>query len=104
MGFKVKLIKSIAGAPWDHVLTARGMGLWKFGQERLLKDTPAIRGMAFKIQHLVSFEVVKAEPKSRIRHKRPVQEVSALTKPVEMEAPSPAKRDEGVRGRGPANP
>ena len=43
--------------------------MWKFGSEKLLKDTPAIRGMLDKVRHLVAFEIVKDEPKVRARTK-----------------------------------
>ena len=69
MGLKIKLIKSFAGAPESHLRAIRGLGLRKFGEERLLKDTPANRGMVFKVKHLVSQEVVKEEPAAPKRRK-----------------------------------
>jgi len=67
MSLKVKLIKSFAGAPDTQLRTIRGLGLWKMGQVRILRDTPAIRGMVFKVKHLVSQEVTdqQAEPRQR---------------------------------------
>jgi large subunit ribosomal protein L30 len=72
MGLKIKLIKSFAGASDTQLRTIRGLGLSKFGQERVLKDTPAIRGMVFKVQHLVSQEVVKEEPAAKRRKPRKI--------------------------------
>jgi large subunit ribosomal protein L30 len=69
MGLKIKIYKSIAGASKDQLATIRGLGLWRFGQSRILKDTPAIRGMVFKVQHLISQEVVKEEPPKPARKK-----------------------------------
>jgi large subunit ribosomal protein L30 len=69
MGLKIKLVKSFAGAPFTQLETLAGLGLKKFGQERLLKDTPAVRGMVFKVRHLVSHVVVKDEPKKLARRK-----------------------------------
>jgi large subunit ribosomal protein L30 len=69
MGLKIKLVKSYAGASERQLRTIRGLGLRKFNQERILKDTPEIRGMIFKVQHLVAHEVVKEEPKLRKRIK-----------------------------------
>lgn len=69
MGIKVKLIKSHSGSSERQLGTITGLGLTKFGSERLLKDTPAIRGMLKKVLHLVSFEVVKEEPKVTPRQK-----------------------------------
>lgn len=69
MGIKVKLVKSHSGASERQVATIVGLGLKKFGSEKLLKDTPAIRGMIAKVRHLVSSEIVKEEPKVRARQK-----------------------------------
>jgi large subunit ribosomal protein L30 len=69
MGIKVKLVKSHSGASERQVATILGLGLKKFGSEKLLKDTPAIRGMIAKVRHLVSHEIVKDEPKVRARLK-----------------------------------
>jgi large subunit ribosomal protein L30 len=69
MGIKVKLVKSPSSASARQVATIKGLGVWKFGSERLLKDTPAIRGMLDKVRHLVAFETVKEEPKVRARQK-----------------------------------
>jgi len=69
MGIKIKLIKSPSSASAKQVATVKGLGVWKFGSERLLKDTPAIRGMLDRVRHLVAFEIVKEEPKVRARMK-----------------------------------
>ncbi len=69
MGIKVKLIKSHSGSNERQLRTIFGLGLRKFNQERLLQDTPEIRGMIFKVQHLVSHEIVKEEPKKTVRRK-----------------------------------
>ena len=69
MGIKVKLVKSPSSASERQVATVKGLGVWKFGSEMLLKDTPAIRGMLKKVAHLVTFETVKDEPVVRARRK-----------------------------------
>jgi large subunit ribosomal protein L30 len=69
MALKIKLTKSFAGASFDQLATIRGLGLKKFGDERLLQDTPAIRGMVFKVKHLVSSEVVQGDAPKRQRRK-----------------------------------
>ena len=69
MGLRIKLVKSYAGASESQLATIAGLGLKKFGQEKLLKDTPAIRGMVFKVKHLVSSETVSEEPKAPSRRK-----------------------------------
>ena len=69
MALKIKLVKSFAGASEAHLRTIRGLGLKKFGEERLLKDTPSNRGMVFKVKHLVSHEVVSQEAPAPKRRK-----------------------------------
>jgi large subunit ribosomal protein L30 len=52
--FEVKLQKSGAGRPPLQRATLKGLGLTRFGRTVYLKDTPAIRGMLYKVVHLVS--------------------------------------------------
>lgn len=51
---KVRLFHSVIGTPPDQRATVRGLGLGHLYQERVLRDTPAIRGMIRKVAHLVS--------------------------------------------------
>lgn len=73
MALKVKLVKSFSGSSKDMLDTIRGLGLKKFGDERLLKDTPSNRGMVFKVKHLVSSETVtEAAPAPKRRKPRKI--------------------------------
>jgi len=49
----VKLVKSVAGTRQSHRDTVRGLGLRKLNSERVLEDTPAVRGMINKVAYLV---------------------------------------------------
>jgi large subunit ribosomal protein L30 len=49
----VKLVRSVAGTRNDHRATIRGLGLRRLGSERVLEDTPAVRGMINKVAYLV---------------------------------------------------
>jgi len=49
----VKLVKSVAGTRQSHRDTVRGLGLRKVNSERVLEDTPAVRGMINKVSYLV---------------------------------------------------
>jgi len=69
MALKVKLVKSFAGSSKDMLDTIRGLGLKKFGDERILKDTPSNRGLVFKVKHLVSSETVTQEAPAPKRRK-----------------------------------
>jgi large subunit ribosomal protein L30 len=50
---KVKLIKSVNGCKQSHRQTVRGLGLRRLNSERVLEDTPAVRGMINKVSYLV---------------------------------------------------
>jgi large subunit ribosomal protein L30 len=50
---KVKLVKSVNGTRESHRATVRGLGLRKLNSERVLEDTPAVRGMINKVSYLV---------------------------------------------------
>jgi large subunit ribosomal protein L30 len=56
---RVIQIKSGIGRPEKQRATLRGLGLKGIRQERVLDDTPSIRGMITSISHLVSYEVVE---------------------------------------------
>ena len=54
--FEVQLKRSAAGRPDSQRRTLVGLGLTRFGKKVYLKDTPAVRGMLFKVVHLVDVE------------------------------------------------
>jgi len=66
---KVKLIRSFSGASVDQLAAVQGLGLRKFGDSKLLPDTKAVRGMVFKVKHLVTQEASPEEFKKRKRNK-----------------------------------
>ena len=49
----VTLVKSVAGTRQSHRDTVRGLGLRKINSQRVLEDTPAVRGMINKVAYLV---------------------------------------------------
>jgi large subunit ribosomal protein L30 len=59
MKIKVTQRKSAIGRPQRQRDTLRGLGLTKLNQERILEDTPSIRGMINKVSHLVEWSVVE---------------------------------------------
>ena len=69
MGIKVTLIKSKSGSDERQLATLVGLGLKKLGSSRLLKDTPSIRGMVFKVKHLVHSEITQESPPATKRRK-----------------------------------
>jgi large subunit ribosomal protein L30 len=55
---KVTLKRSTIKATKSQRDTVRGLGLRKINSSRVLEDTPAVRGMIRKVNHLVETEEV----------------------------------------------
>ncbi len=53
--------KSSIGFSKDQKETVRSLGLRKLNSVVIQEDTPAIRGMIFKVQHLVTVEEVNGD-------------------------------------------
>ena len=53
---KVTLVKSPIGYEKSQGETARALGLRRMHASVTVKDIPSVRGMIFKIRHLVSVE------------------------------------------------
>ncbi len=58
---KITYTKSTIGYSKDQKATVKSLGLRKLNQSVVHADTPAIRGMAFKVRHLVTVEEVNDE-------------------------------------------
>ena len=57
---KVVLKKSTIGATEKQRSTVKGLGLRRPNHERILENTPAVRGMIKKVLHLVDVSEVEA--------------------------------------------
>ena len=53
---KVTLIRSPVGRGQRHMACVRGLGLRRIRHSVVLEDTPAVRGMIGKVDHLVKYE------------------------------------------------
>ena len=51
---KVTLVRSVIGTKQSHRDTVRGLGLGRINSSRVLVDTPEVRGMIRKVQHMVA--------------------------------------------------
>ena len=54
----VKIIqrRSLIGRPADQRATMRALGLRKIGSSVVKTDSPSLRGMLFKVRHLIEVE------------------------------------------------
>ena len=55
---RVTQIKSTIGSPKDQGLTLKALGLGKIGRTVEKVDNPSVRGMIFKVKHLVKVEEI----------------------------------------------
>ncbi len=53
---KITQVRSGIGKPGVHRRTLKALGLRKHQQSVIQDDSPAIRGMIFQVQHLVSVQ------------------------------------------------
>ena len=56
---KVTQIRSVIGSKEGHKRTVQALGLKRIRDSRVHQDTPQIRGMVQKVQHLVRAEEVE---------------------------------------------
>jgi len=56
---KITLVKSVIGAIPKQRATVEALGLKKTNSSVIQKDNPQIRGMIFKVRHLVKVEPVQ---------------------------------------------
>jgi large subunit ribosomal protein L30 len=53
---RVTYVKSAIGYAHDQKATIRSLGLRRLNQTVTLPDNPSVRGMCFKVRHLVKVE------------------------------------------------
>ena len=58
MKLKITQTKSTIAALKNHIANIEALGLHKIGQTVVHEDTPAIRGMIFKVKHMVKVEEI----------------------------------------------
>jgi large subunit ribosomal protein L30 len=68
--FSVRLKHSGAGKLTTHRKVLEGLGLKRMGKTVVLKDTPAVRGMLYKVVHLVELEPFDGTPPPSARARR----------------------------------
>lgn len=55
---RITQVKSVIGTPEDQKRTVRALGLKRISHSVDQADTPAVRGMVFKVKHLVDVEEI----------------------------------------------
>ena len=57
---KITMTRSLIGYPKDQRATVKALGLTKIRTSVVKEDSPALRGMIHKVEHMVKVEEVKA--------------------------------------------
>jgi ribosomal protein L30 len=86
---RITYTKSAIGYSQDQKDTVRSLGLRKLNSIALHDDTPAIRGMAFKVRHLVKVEELAEE--SAVKPAK-----AATTRPAKTTLVATSRPDEPV--------
>jgi large subunit ribosomal protein L30 len=55
---RIRQVKSASGHPQDQGRTVRALGIKRLNHSVEHTDTPQIRGMVFKVRHLVEVEEI----------------------------------------------
>ena len=58
MKVQVTLVKSPISSKPNHIKIVEALGLHKIRQTKVFEDTPSIRGMIFKVKHMVKVEEI----------------------------------------------
>ncbi|MDL2205927.1 50S ribosomal protein L30 [Eubacteriales bacterium OttesenSCG-928-N13] len=58
MKLKITQTKSTIACLKDQIATIKALGLHRIGHSVIQQDNPAIRGMIFKVKHMVKVEEV----------------------------------------------
>jgi ribosomal protein L30 len=88
---RITYTKSSIGYSRDQKDTIRSLGLRKLNSVALHDDTPSIRGMAFKVRHLVKLEELADEPAAKPAKPSRARTVKLPPEPAEQPAAKPAK-------------
>ena len=59
MKLKITQTKSTIACLKKQIATIEALGLHKIGQTVIHEDTPAIRGMIFRVRHMVKYEEIE---------------------------------------------
>jgi large subunit ribosomal protein L30 len=97
MSLKVKLVRSMSGHTESHRETLRGLGLTRVGRERVLQDTPAIRGMITKVSYLVEWSETNEEFKPFGRRSRKKAQRATSSKATAAENVPPRSAPSALR-------
>ncbi|MCB9645297.1 MAG: 50S ribosomal protein L30 [Deltaproteobacteria bacterium] len=74
---QVTLKRSLSKCTDKQIATLQGLGLRKRSQSKILMDTPAIRGMVMKVQHMLDVKAFDGDDSlrdsARLRKQRAAQ-------------------------------
>lgn len=93
--FEVKLVRSPIGLARRYREVLKGMGLRRVGTASLLKDTPQVRGMIFKMSHMLEIKKFKSENEyKKFRNSAVYEKEMPVIVELPKKAPAKPKREE----------
>ena len=95
---QITYTKSAIGYSKDQKATIASLGLRKLNSSVIHEDTPAIRGMAFKVRHLVTVSEVMGEQPAKPAAKPSV----SITKAAAQAEPAPRRKAAPAAAEAPA--
>ena len=102
---RIKLIKSPIGHTPANRATVRALGLRKVHQVVERPDSPAIRGMIHRIQHLLVVETLNGKSQERASsgddksQKKPVEAATKESKPKSAKPKSDVPKTKAVKSK-----
>ncbi|MBN1426409.1 50S ribosomal protein L30 [Candidatus Fermentibacteria bacterium] len=57
----IRQVRSVIGRPEDQKRTMEALGLRRMNRTVIHSDNPAIRGMVYKVQHMVEVQEIEDE-------------------------------------------
>jgi large subunit ribosomal protein L21 len=104
---QITYTKSAIGYSKDQKATITSLGLRKLNSTVVHDDTPAIRGMTFKVRHLVTVTEVAdnqpasepAAPKTTVKKAAPARAAAAPARKAESETPAKAEAAAGAKAK-----
>ena len=85
---RITYVKSAIGYSKNQKETVRSLGLHKLNSTVVQNDTPAIRGMIFKVRHLVKAEEIDTDTLTAVA--RPIRQT--IVTPAAATPETPASR------------
>lgn len=91
---RITQVRSVVGRKFDQKATLKALGIKKMNDTVVKDNTPQIRGMIRKINHLLSVEEVEEKKKSKAKKKKTSKSKKKTTKSKKKSSKKTKKKKE----------